>query len=184
MNKPYFNLLKTSCLAFGLTLSFSFNALAAKIDLNEEIKIDASRQAADLKNKIFSYIDNVMITQGSLTIKADLVQVVTESSNNEKTYIAKGQPATFEQILEDGTPIHLQANEIKYQPEKNTVIISGNAELRQEGSKVSGTIITYNFLTEQVQASSDENDRVQTVLQPQNLEKKKLDKKRLDKKIQ
>ncbi|MDG1750732.1 MAG: lipopolysaccharide transport periplasmic protein LptA [Thalassotalea sp.] len=184
MNKPYFNLLKTSCLAFGLTLSFSFNAIAAKIDLNEEIKIDASRQAADLKNKIFSYIDNVMITQGSLTIKADLVQVVTESANNEKTYIAKGQPATFEQILEDGTPIHLQANEIKYQPEKNTVIISGNAELRQEGSKVSGTIITYNFLTEQVQASSDENDRVQTVLQPQNLEKKKLDKKRLDKKIQ
>ena len=184
MNKPYFNLLKTSCLALGLTLSFSFNTIAAEIDLNEEIKIDASRQAADLKNKIFSYIDNVIITQGSLTINADLVQVVTESTTNEKTYIAKGQPATFEQVLEDGTPIYLQANEIKYQPEQNTVIISGNAELRQEGSKVSGTIITYNFLTEQVQASSDENARVQTVLQPQNLEKKKIEKKNLDKKSQ
>ena len=181
MKKPYFNLLKTSCLAFGLTLSTSYLAIAAKVDLNEEIKIDASRQAADLKNKIFSYIDDVVITQGSLTIKADLVQVVTESANNEKTYIAKGQPATFEQVLEDGTPIYLQANEIKYQPEKNTVMISGNAELRQEGSKVSGTIITYNFLTEQVQASSDENARVQTVLQPQNLENKKSDKKPLDK---
>ncbi|MDO6444790.1 lipopolysaccharide transport periplasmic protein LptA [Colwellia sp. 1_MG-2023] len=184
MKKPYFNLLKTSCLAFGLTLSIANHAIAAKVDLNEEIKIDASRQAADLKNKIFSYIDDVVITQGSLTIKADLVQVVTESSNNEKTYIAKGQPATFEQVLEDGTPIYLQANEIKYQPEKNTVMISGNAELRQEGSKVSGTIITYNFLTEQVQASSDDNARVQTVLQPQNLEKKKLNKKSLDKENQ
>ncbi|MDT0603253.1 MULTISPECIES: lipopolysaccharide transport periplasmic protein LptA [Thalassotalea] len=182
MKKPYFNLLKTSCLALGVTLSLSYSVIAAKVDLNEEIKIDASRQAADLKNKIFSYIDNVIITQGSLTIKADLVQVVTEATSNEKTYIAKGQPATFEQILEDGTPIYLQANEIKYQPEKNTVMISGNAELRQEGSKVSGTTISYNFLTEQVQASSDDNARVQTVLQPKNLEKKKLDKKSLDNK--
>lgn len=144
---------------------------AAKIDLKQEININASRQAADLKNKIFSYIDNVIITQGTLTIKADLVQVITHATNKEKTYIAKGKPATFTQTLEDGTPIFLQANEIKYQPDQNTVIISGDAELRQEGSIVSGSLITYNFLTEQVAASGDEKDRVKTVLQPKTLEK-------------
>lgn len=144
---------------------------AAKIDLKQEININASRQAADLKNKIFSYIDEVVITQGTLTIKADLVQVVTHSESKEKTYIAKGQPATFEQILEDGTPIYLQANEIKYQPDQNTVIISGNAELRQEGSTVNSSLITYNFLTEQVTASGENDERVKTVLQPTTLDK-------------
>ncbi|WP_286233578.1 lipopolysaccharide transport periplasmic protein LptA [Thalassotalea sediminis] len=145
---------------------------AAEIDLKQEISIDATRQAADLKNKIFSYIDNVVIKQGSLIIKADLVQVITASDTDTKTYIAKGKPATFKQTLEDGTPIYLQANEIKYEPAKNTVTISGDAELRQEGSKVNGSVITYNFITEQVLANGEDDQRVKTVLQPKHLEKK------------
>jgi len=175
MNRPFINILKSSAIAIGLTLMLSTNSVAAKNDLKQEINIDASRQAADLKNKIFSYIDNVVITQGSLVIKADLVQVLTLATANDKTYIARGKPATFEQTLEDGTPIYLQANEIKYEPGKSTVIISGNAELRQEGSKVNSNTITYNFVTEQVQANSDSSsdDRVKTVLQPKALDKKK-----------
>jgi len=172
MNKLYINKLKNSIVIISLSLGLVNSVIAAKIDLNKEISIDASRQAADLKNKIFSYIDNVVITQGSLVIKADLVQVITASNTEQKTYVAKGKPATFEQILEDGTPIYLQANEIKYQPSKNMVFISGNAELRQEGSQVTSDTITYNFLTEQVQANSNSNDRVKTVLQPKALDKK------------
>ena len=53
-------------------------ASAEKFDVEQEIKISSSRQAADLKNKIFSYIDNVIITQGTLKIHADLVQVITQ----------------------------------------------------------------------------------------------------------
>lgn len=173
MNRQFINRMRSSALILGLFISATFQLNAAEVDLKQEISIDADRQAADLKNKIFSYIDNVVIKQGSLVIKADLVQVITESVSDAKTYVAKGNPATFEQTLEDGTPIFLQANEIKYEPFKNTVIISGNAELRQEGSKVNGSVITYNFQTEQVHANSENNERVKTVLQPKQLEKKK-----------
>jgi lipopolysaccharide export system protein LptA len=178
MNKPYINIQKSSCLALVLASSLMFNAMAEKIDIEEKIYINSSRQAGDLKNKIFSHIDNVVITQGSLIIKADLVQVITEAETNIKTYVAKGKPATFEQMLEDGTPIYLQANEINYQPKLNTVVISGNAELRQEGSKISSAIIIYNFLTEQVEASSDDNNLVKTILEPQSLDKKIQDNKK------
>lgn len=157
----------------GVVLGMSYNASAARIDFKQPINIDSSRQSADLKNKIFSYIDNVVITQGSLTIKADLVQVLTDSKTQYKTYIAKGKPATFKQTLDDGTPIYLQAEEIKYDPEKHIVVISGSAELRQEGSKMNGSVITYNFLTEQVSADSLNDERVKTVLQPKQLEKLK-----------
>jgi len=172
MYKPFLKVLKTSLIVIGVSSVVVSISYADKLDLKKEINIDASRQAADLKNKIFSYIDNVVITQGTLVIKADLVQVLTDATTDEKTYLAKGNPATFSQKLDDGTPIHLQANEIKYQPGQNIVVISGNAELRQEGSKVSGSVITYNFVTEQVSADSEDDNRVKTVLQPKALDKK------------
>ena len=172
MYKLFSKALNTSLVAISLAAVFTLPSYAEKFDLSKEVSIDSSRQAADLKNKIFSYIDNVVITQGTLIIKADLVQVITDIKTGQKTYLAKGSPATFSQILDDGSPINLQADEIKYQPAQNIVVISGNAELRQEGSKVSGSTITYNFVTEQANADSDANERVKTVLQPNALDKK------------
>ena len=166
MCKQFTKKLKNSLLVLVLSSLASSTALAKKLDLNQELSIDASKQSADLKNKIFSYIDNVVIKQGTLIIKADLVQVITDVNTGEKTYIAKGKPATFEQTLDDGKPINLQANEIRYEPSLNTVVISGNALLRQDGSEVSGSKITYNAETEYVNAESNENDKVKTVIQP------------------
>jgi lipopolysaccharide export system protein LptA len=166
MYKPFIKKLKTKAAYLAALILLAPLASAEKFDVEQEIKISSSRQAADLKNKIFSYIDNVIISQGTLTINADLVQVITQDKSEDKTYIAKGSPATFEQTLEDGSPINLQANEIRYEPAKNIVVISGNALLTQEGSEVSGSKITYNFETEYVNAESLENAKVETVLQP------------------
>ena len=150
------------------------SAFAEKFDISQKIEIDASKQAADLKNKIFSYIDNVVITQGSLIIHADLVQVLTQTESEEKTYIAKGKPATFEQTLADGTPLNLQADEIRYEPGNNLVIISGNALLQQEDSEVSGSKITYNIDTQYVNAESKTNERTKTIFQPKEKIKAKI----------
>ncbi len=168
MYKPFIKKFKSNLFCLSALIFLVPLAGAEKFDVEQEIKISASRQAADLKNKIFSYIDNVIITQGTLKIHADLVQVITQESSDNKIYIAKGSPATFEQTLQDGSPINLQANEIRYEPGMNTVVISGNALLRQEGSEVSGSKITYNFATEYVNAESLENAKVETVLQPKN----------------
>jgi len=159
------------------TLTLAFNANAAKKDLNQEITIKSNRTAADLKNKIASYLDDVKITQGSLSISADLVQVYSkispETGSKIGTYIAKGKPAIFQQKLDDGSLITLQADEIKYQPWLNTITISGNALLKQAGSEVSGSKIIYNTLTEKLEAESDGNETVTTILQPTALKAQK-----------
>jgi lipopolysaccharide export system protein LptA len=179
MCKPFIKKLNNNFILLT-TLALLMPVVSAeKFDVEQEIKISSSRQAADLKNKIFSYIDNVIISQGTLKIHAELVQVITQDQSNNKIYIAKGSPATFEQTLQDGSPINLQANEIRYEPAMNTVVISGNALLRQEGSEVSGSKITYNFDTEYVNAESLENAKVETILQPKN--KTELPKKSKDK---
>ena len=165
MYKLFIKNLKSNILITVISLLTTTTVFAKKLDLAQELTIDANRQSADLKNKVFSYIDNVVIKQGTLIIKADIVQVIS-SQTGEKKYIAKGSPATFEQTLEDGRPLNLQADLIKYEPALNTVIISGNALLRQEGSEVRGSKITYNSETEYVDAESEKNNKVTTVIQP------------------
>lgn len=173
MYKPFINRIKNNVNFCLVILMLTPCAYAKKIDMDQEIKISASRQAADLKNKIFSYIDNVVISQGTLVINADLVQVITDKNNDANVYIAKGKPATFHQTLDNGTPINLKANEIRYEPAKGIIVISGDAVLEQEGSKVSGKRITYNFETEFVSAESDEDGNVRTILQPKTTKKLK-----------
>ncbi|MBU2870280.1 lipopolysaccharide transport periplasmic protein LptA [Colwellia sp. E2M01] len=148
---------------------------AAKNDLNEEITIKSQRQSADLKNKIASYLDKVSIRQGSISISADLVKVFSsvDKTTNEKsdTYLAKGKPAVFQQELEDGNIIILQADEITYTPDSNIITVSGNALVKQAGSEVSGELITFNTLSEKLEAKSAENQSITTVLQPTILKK-------------
>jgi len=183
------NLSQNTLKVFALTCSLLFltNTYAAKKDLEQEITIKSQRQAADLKNKIASYLDNVSIRQGSISITADIVKVfsLVDKTSGEKddTYLAKGKPAIFQQKLEDGSLISLQADEITYKPSSNTITISGNALVKQAGSEVSGSEITYNTLSEKLEAHSTNNQSVTTVLQPTVLKKQKetYDKSKADK---
>ncbi|MCH2056872.1 MAG: lipopolysaccharide transport periplasmic protein LptA [Thalassotalea sp.] len=143
-------------------------AQAAKIDLEKEILIKAGRTAGDLKNRIATYLDNVVISQGSLSIKADLVQVHSFENKDAETYVAKGEPAVFEQLLEDGSKIQLQADEIRYEPNTYNITITGNALLSQAGSEVRGSKIVYNTLTEQLEAEGGSDSGVTTILKPKS----------------
>lgn len=169
MYKLYIKKLKTKLLLAALTLLPLGHVYSAIADIDQQIIIKSKRQASDLKNKIASYLDDVEITQGSLSIKADIVQVVSQTDTENKIYIASGKPAIFKQLLDDGQPINLKANKIKYEPAKHLITISGNASVSQEGSLVSGNIIIYNTLTEQLTAESKTNsdESVTTILQPQ-----------------
>ncbi len=175
----YHSLTKMS-LSLVIIASITFmsaNTHAAKRDLEQEITIKSQRQAADLKNKIASYLDDVNIRQGSISIKADIVQVYSSKDTNVKEkadiYLAKGKPAIFQQELEDGSLISLQADEIKYQPSLNIITVSGNAVVKQAGSEVSGSKITYNTLSEKLEAESNNNETVTTILQPTILKTQK-----------
>jgi len=157
-------------LVTSLTLVLAVPASAAKKDLNQEITIKSKRQSADLKNKIASYLDDVSITQGSISITADVVQVYShvndKAGEKSDTYLAKGKPAIFKQQLEDGSLISLQANEIKYQPDHYTITVSGNAQVKQAGSKMNGDVITYNTLNEKLEGQSNSDEHITTILQP------------------
>ncbi|MFZ8199054.1 lipopolysaccharide transport periplasmic protein LptA [Alteromonas portus] len=163
-------------LATSLILAIASGAvLASEEDFSQPIKIGSNTQFIDGKNKTALYKEDVLITQGSLVIKADEVEVIATDGSGREIFIARGKPASYSQSLEDGTPVSAQANEIRYEVVNRTISLAGNAELQQDTSKVQGDKITFDMITEQLLATGgagkNGEGRVTTVFTPETIRK-------------
>ena len=163
-------------LATSLILAIASGAVqASEEDFSQPIKIGSNTQFIDGKNKTALYKEDVLITQGSLLIKADEVEVIATDGSGREIFIARGKPASYSQSLEDGTPVSAKANEIRYEVVNRTISLAGNAELQQDTSKVQGDKITFDMITEQLLATGGAGEngegRVTTVFTPDTIRK-------------
>jgi lipopolysaccharide export system protein LptA len=85
----------------------SLSAFALKDDTNKPINIVSDNQSLDMENSVVTFTDNVVITQGSILIKANKVVITRppENSGKKETVEAFGSPVTFHQQLDDGKPV-------------------------------------------------------------------------------
>ncbi|URL02627.1 lipopolysaccharide transport periplasmic protein LptA [Avibacterium sp. 20-126] len=166
--------LTSKSLLFFATLMTSMSAFALKDDTNQPINIESNNQALDMENKTVTFTDNVVITQGSILIKADKVVITRpdENSNKKETVDAYGHPVTFHQRLDDGKPVDGKANKVHYDLGTEFLTLTGNAELKQLDSKITGQRITYDVKKQQLKATGSSKSRVKTVLIPAQLNNK------------
>ncbi|RTR26206.1 lipopolysaccharide transport periplasmic protein LptA [Shewanella atlantica] len=146
----------------------SFSGMAKLDDLKQEVKISAASQEADIKNNQIIFNGPVEVTQGSVKILADELRAFSKEEGGGKILVATGSPATYSQIMEDGRPASASAKEIRYELSSRTLTLIGNATLEQAGSQVTGNQIRYNIAKQQLIAESTGNDRVITIIQPEN----------------
>ena len=163
-------------LATSFLLGIASGAVqASEEDFSQPIKIGSNTQFIDGKNKTALYKEDVLITQGSLLIEANEVEVIATDGSGREIFIARGNPASYSQSLEDGTPVSAKANEIRYEVINRTISLAGNAELQQDTSKVQGDKITFDMVTEQLLATGgagkDGEGRVTTVFTPDTIRK-------------
>lgn len=148
----------------------SFPALALKDDTNQPISIVSDNQSLDLENNIVTFSDNVIITQGSILIKASKVVIKRPGdASGKETIDAYGSPVTFHQLLDNGKPVDGKASHAHYDLGKEFLTLSGGAELKQLDSKINGNLITYDVKKQQLKASGSSKSRVKTVLIPSQL---------------
>ncbi|WP_346993422.1 lipopolysaccharide transport periplasmic protein LptA [Alteromonas gracilis] len=149
--------------------------MLSEADFSKPIKVDAKSQFVDGKNKTSLFKDDVLITQGSLIINADEVEVIASEGEGKEVFVARGNPASYSQQLEDGTPVSAKANEIRYEVVNRTISLNGKAELKQDTSMVQGDSITFDMITEQLLAIGGDDDngegRVTTVFTPETIRK-------------
>ena len=153
----------------------SLSTAALKDDTNKPINIDSGNQELDMENSVVTFTDNVVITQGSILIKANKVVITRppENSGKKETVDAFGSPVTFHQMMDDGKPADGKADKVHYDLGTEFLTLTGNAELKQLDSKINGDVITYDVKKQQLKATSGAKSRVRTVLIPTQLNDKK-----------
>ncbi|SFR46812.1 lipopolysaccharide export system protein LptA [Pseudidiomarina maritima] len=153
-------------------ISVNESAAQGREDFDKPIQINAERESFDVAKKVAVFDQNVVIRQGSLSIRADHLEV-TRRDDQTDVFTATGSPAVYEQQLDDGSPITAEAEIISYDQSQQLLTLSGNVKVSQENSVIQGSEIIYNFATQQLSAnrSEDDADRVTTIFMP----KKKSD---------
>ncbi|MCT8607182.1 lipopolysaccharide transport periplasmic protein LptA [Glaesserella parasuis] len=141
---------------------------ALETDRNMPIKIDSGSQSLDMERNIVTFSDNVVVTQGSIKLNAEKVTIIRRDTQKELIE-AFGTPVVFQQTLDNGK----MANSVHYDLDSEFLILRGNAELKQLDSAIKAEKITYDVKKQNLKATSNDRQRVKTVLIPNQLQSDK-----------
>ncbi|MCC4264914.1 lipopolysaccharide transport periplasmic protein LptA [Oceanimonas baumannii] len=145
-------------------------AQAKDSDFRQPVTIDAGRQLVELAENKVTFIDNVVVKQGSIDVRASEL-VVIRNERGLQSMTAKGSPATYKQILNNGKPVQAKAREIHYDMGARTITLIRDAELKQNDNIVTGYRIRYFIDKEQMEAESQGGkDRVTTIFLPEQVQ--------------
>lgn len=152
----------TFFIAFFVVL-MSTPTIAGKNDFKLPVEIDSEKQQINLKDNITIFDTNVSVTQGSLSINADYMTVTGQNKKGHEVYTATGKPAIYKQLLDDGNPIEAQADTIRYEVATRSLVLTGNAQLKQNDSLVRSKVIRYDLNLQTIQAEGTKGTRVKSV---------------------
>jgi lipopolysaccharide export system protein LptA len=162
---------------------FMAPALAEKADRNKPVNIESDRMNADDAKKTAIFEGRVVLTQGTLTIRADRI-TVRQDKDGFQYGTAVGGLATFRQ-KRDGVNeyVEAEAERIEYDAKAERVEFFERAHLRRDsGDDVRGSYISYDARTEfftvgarrdgaaRDASKSAPQERVRATIQPRNTE--------------
>jgi len=160
-------ILCTACF-FGL-LSQIAQAEPSIPDEEQPIHITADRLEVQEQTGTSTYTGNVQIQQGSLELSGDTVTISHPNGQLEMVK-AYGAPAKFKRFSQvDQSWINGQANLIHYNTKYKTILLSGNAQVKQPGKHtITGSNIFYDVSKQTLMAkgSKDGQDRVSVTFDP------------------
>ena len=153
------------------------SANAERADRDQPVNVEADSVEIDDKKQEAVFSGNVVLTQGSLMLKADRI-VVKQSGNGFQSGVAHGKPAYFRQKREGYDDfIEGEAERLVYNGEAEKIELFSKAKLKRGGDEVRGAYISYNALTEFFEVKGGGSNagapgsppgRVRAVIQPRN----------------
>ena len=151
-------------------------AQAERADRDKPVNLEADRVDLDDAKKEATFVGNVTLTQGTLTIKGDKI-IVKQDADGFQYGIAYGKPAHFRQ-KRDGYDEYIEgfSERLEYDGKADKVQMFINARILRGGDEMRGDYISYNAVTELFQANggtkttaasgSTSDGRVHAVIQP------------------
>jgi lipopolysaccharide export system protein LptA len=144
-------------------------AQAKQSDKNQPININANAFSGSQDSGKIVFTGNVTLDQG--TFHADGGQATGYTDPNDTSQWQRvaltGSPAHFQQTQDSGMLVHGQASTIDYKVSEDTVILTGNAEVVQQGrGEFHGNRLVYNTDTGEIAGTPTTGGRVHITLQP------------------
>lgn len=174
--RPTFIQASLICTSFLIFLVFQSNAFAEAADRDKPIELEADTVTVNDAKKISTYAGNVILTQGTLMIKADKL-VVREDQEGFQHSTSTGNPTTFKQKRE-GVNEYMEgsAQRIEYDGRMDKVQLYTRAWVKRGEDIVHGDYISYDANAEYAEVIGGtktengvtSNGRVKAIIQPKN----------------
>lgn len=150
-------------------------AHAEKADRNKAIHLEADRVTVDDGKQIATFIGNVVLTQGSMIMRGDRMEV-RQDKEGFRQGVMWGNLAYFRQRRE-GYDDYIEgfSERLEYDGKADKMQMFTNARIQRGGDEVRGDYISYNAVTEFFQVigggksaatSGNPQGRVHAVIQP------------------
>ena len=154
--------------ALGVLL-VAAEAHALPNDREQPVKVSADKLEANRSKNLSVYSGNVVISQGSLQIRADRVEVHGNAKGEINKVVATGAPAHFQQQVEESTsPVKARAKRIEFLVSSDALKLTGEALVDRDGNTLSAERIDYDLNSEQMQAQGQsEKKRVEMIWKPE-----------------
>lgn len=144
MFRPVNDRLLSGLLTMALT-AVSAHSLAEQGDRDKPIQIEADRASLDQLKGITIYEGNVVVTQGTILLRAAQVTVTQDKHGGGDLAVAHGNPATFRQKIDGKNEwMDAQGQRIEYDSGKNLVKLFDNARVKRGQDIVMGQTLVYN----------------------------------------
>jgi len=123
-------------------------AYAEKADRDKPVNLEADTVTLDDVRKVSVYQGNVILSQGTMMLRADHMQVTQNAEGLDKI-TATGRPVSFRQKVEGRDEfIEGFASRIDYDNVNGQLELIGQAQLRRGSDELRGAQISYNANTE------------------------------------
>lgn len=160
-------LLAVSLTLLAASLSLSPIAFGKSTDRNQPMDVQADSTDAVMEDNSDSTLNgNVIITQGTLQIKADRATIHRRNGDIDKVTLT-GSPVVMKQINDTGEPMNAQAATIVYTLSSDLIVLSGNVIIDQPRGSMRGENVKYDLKTGRLNGGGDGN-RVSMRIMPKN----------------
>ena len=157
-----------------LLAALAAGAAAEKADRDKPVNLEADRVTIDDSKKIAVFEGNVVLTQGTLQIRGDRMEV-RQDKEGFRQGITWGSPAHFRQ-KRDGFDEYIEgwAERIEYDGRAESVQMFNRAQLKRGQDEVRGNYISYDSRSEFFQVTgagspaAESGGRVRAVIQPKS----------------
>jgi lipopolysaccharide export system protein LptA len=155
-------------------LAAALPAAAEKADRDKPTQIEANRMTADDARRTTVFEGNVVLTKGTIAVRADRI-VVRQDAEGFQYTTASGTPVRFKQRMDpkdgekEGRWMDGEALRIEIDDRKQTIELFENARVNRGGDEVAGNYIFVDQRSEFYSVSSGKGGaqgRVRATIQP------------------